>query len=299
MGYVIRGLMGLAAAAAGWAPRGWLLALGRGLGWAWFYGVPVRRRLTLAHLRAAGAGRWSEQEVWQIARGAFVTQALNAVELLGWRRLLRVKGQVPWVRVEGEVHLEAAKAMGRGVLLVTAHLGAFDWVACQQAAAGQPLHVVSRQLSWEAMNAVWMQTRAKLGLRVLPPDAPMQPALAALKAGGVVALVLDQHSAEARAVEAPFFGIAARTSAALALLALRSRAPVVPCFTVREEGGGHVLWFEPPLPLPEQGDTRQRVVAFTQGCLRALEVAILKHPQQWLWLHRRWKDAERNPLIRG
>jgi KDO2-lipid IV(A) lauroyltransferase len=280
----------------GWAPRRLLRWLGVWVGLLWFYGVPVRRRLTLAHLRAAGGGRWTEAERWRIARGAFLTQAQNVAEMLGWRRMLR--GPCPWVRVEGRAHLDAARAQGRGVLLLTAHLGAFDLVACQQAASGQPLYVISKALSWRALNDAWMRARAALGLQVLPPDAPLQPALAALKAGGVVALVLDQHSPEPRAVEAPFFGIPARTSPALATLALRARAPIVPCFTVRE-GDAHTLWFEPPISPPLEGDTRARIVALTCACLPALEAAILRHPQQWLWLHRRWKDAQRTPLIRG
>lgn len=276
--------------------RGWL-ALGVFVGWCWFYLVRVRRRHTLAHIEHAGLSGWSPRRRRQIARGAFVTQTCNTFEMLAWRRLERARGEVPWIEIEGWEHLEAARAQGKGALILTAHVGNFDLLACQQAASGQPLHVISKRLSWAALNRAWMETRARLGLSVLPPDAPLKPALEALRAGDIVALVLDQHSPEPRAVERPFLGIPARSSAALATLAVRSKAPIVPCFTVRLKGGRHRIWFEPPIPLPTEGRARARIEETTARCLRVIERVVLEHPEQWLWLHRRWKDAERRPLI--
>lgn len=287
-------VMGAVGWVFGWLPRRVLGAVGWALGMCWFYIIPVRRRLMLAHLRVAG--RFSDADAWRMARGVLVTQAKNVVQMLGWRRLLRAAAREP-IRVEGEDHLTRALALGKGVLLVSAHLGAFDWVASHQAVMGRRLHVVSKRLSWGAMDAVWMQARARLGLNILPPEAPLQPALAALRAGEIVLLVLDQHSPEPRAIETPFMDVPARTSAALATLALRTGAPVLPCFTVWEPDGGHRLWFEAPLEVSAQGDTRARTLALTQKCLRALEGAIFRYPQQWLWLHRRWKDTNRKPLI--
>jgi len=227
----------------------------------------------------------------------FVTQAQNILEMLGWRRLLTQEGDVAWVEVTGREHLQEAREQGRGVLVLSAHVGHFDLIACQQALREDGLYVVSKRLSWQALNKVWMRARAALKLHVLEPGHVMTPALAALRDNQIVAFVLDQHSPEPRAVEAPFLGLPARTSSALALLALRSKAPIVPCFTRRDSEGTHHVWFAPAIRPPSQGSLRARVEALTMQCLTRIEETVRQHPDQWMWLHRRWKNAEGKPLI--
>lgn len=275
-------------------PRRALMALGSVLGGLWFYGVPVRRRWVLAHLEAVQPPLVSSvAERRRVARSVLVAQSRNVLELVA----LRGGARAPLV-VDGAHWLEAARGARRGVLVVSAHCGNFDVAACRYAQLhAERVYVVSKRLSWRALDAVWMATRARHGVHALAPGDEASGALRVLREGGVVVMVLDQHSPEPRALEAPFLGIEARTSLAAAMLALRSGAAVVPCFASRERDGVHRLRFEPPLEVPQGGSPRARAQALTVLALARVEAAVRADPAGWLWLHRRWKTRDGRPRV--
>ncbi|MBI4231248.1 MAG: lysophospholipid acyltransferase family protein [Planctomycetes bacterium] len=291
----MRLLLTLGSLLAACTPRPLLLGAGTCLGWFWCYVVPVRCALARAQVRATlGVGA---REAGRIVRSACVETARNTLELMAWRRFLHVRKGVPWYGIEGLGNLEGAFARGRGILLLTGHIGNFDLVACCEARRGLPVHILSKRLKSGGANAWWMATRALLGVRILPDDAPLAPALEALRRNEVVALVLDQHSREERAVESPFLGTPARTSSALATLAVRSGAAIVPCFIHRKPDGTHLVEYLPPVEPARDGGARARIEATTRLCLAVLERQIRKHPGQWLWMHRRWKDRDGRSLV--
>jgi len=287
-----RALVWCMGVAFGVLPRGLLRILARAISALWFYVIPVRRAWAEAHLAAAFTDM-VPAERRRIVRLVFLHQAQNTLEMLAWRHLWRAKSP-KWVRVEGREHLEAARAAGP-VVILTAHCGNFDLLACHEARVF-PLSVVSKTLSWKALNKAWMDIRTHLGLDILPATGTLQAARIALTQGRVVALVLDQHSAERRAVEHEFLGIRARTSAALATLAVRNGATIVPAFGAREKGV-HVLRYQPALQAETDGDARTQVAATTLRCLEIVEAEVRARPEQWLWLHRRWKTREGIPLV--
>jgi KDO2-lipid IV(A) lauroyltransferase len=107
----------------------------------------------------------------------------------------------------------------------------------------------------------------------------------ALRSGRIVGILLDQNASRREGVFVPFFGVPASTSKGMALIALRTGAPVLPVFIRRRPDGRHVVDAGPPVPVPADGD----VVAFTRAFNEAIEAAIRRAPEQWFWLHRRWK----------
>lgn len=272
-------------------PRPQLLYLGRTLGNTWFDHLPVRRGWTRAHLTAVFPDL-NTRAIDAIARRVFICQATNTLELLAFRRLLQQPVKtLSWMEVEGREHLEAARAQGRGILVLTAHIGNYDLLAAHQALSGEKLHIVSKRLKHSGLNRLWMNLRAELGVEVIALEGVVREALAVLRRGDSVAFVLDQHSPEARAFEGPFLGLPARTTHALSLLALRSKAPILPVFIRRDPRGKHTIRFSAPFQATDRDATTRR-------CLDIIESAVLEQPDQWLWLHRRWKSAEGQPLIR-
>jgi KDO2-lipid IV(A) lauroyltransferase len=188
--------------------------------------------------------------------------------------------------------LRDAISGGRGVVVITAHFGNWDLLQCVAARIGVPLHVVTRELKGRRTNRAWMQMRAAMGVRLHAATGSANDLLRALRSGEVVAFVIDQHMPEKLGVPVPFFGRLASTIDAPAVLAARTGAPVHPAFLFREGFERHRLWIGPAIPLAA-GRRREGVTASTALFTRALEDAVRERPEQWIWVHRRWKSTDR------
>jgi KDO2-lipid IV(A) lauroyltransferase len=190
------------------------------------------------------------------------------------------------VRVEGWSHFEAAHARGRGVVVATAHTGNWDLAACA-CAARTPLAVVTKRLSSKGLDDFWQSTRAHRGLALIaaPDGDAMARARDVLRAGGAVAVLVDQDPRRARAVvRAPFLGRDALHDPLAAVLAARAKAPIVTAFARRALDGAIVVAIEPV-------DVRA-IDAATRLISARLDAFVRRHPTQWLWLHRRWTGAD-------
>ncbi len=181
---------------------------------------------------------------------------------------------------------------GRGLVVATAHTGNWDLVASAMTSRA-PLAVVTKQLSWRSMNAFWQTARKQRALRLIDTSQTVRRASAMLRQGGIVGCMIDQAPERAHGiVRGPFLGQIAATDTSFALLAARNRSPVVLACAQRLEDGRHqvhvVRTWEPPAAACHTWAS--------QVCLDAnvaLEMWIRKHPDQWLWLHRRWKMGMR------
>ncbi|MEZ4431287.1 MAG: lysophospholipid acyltransferase family protein [bacterium] len=262
-------------------PAGAADALGRALGWVWYRVVPIRRGVARANVAAALGTGPAETEV--VVAGMYRHLGRAFVELLRFTR------RRPSVRVEGREHLDAALAAGRGALVLTAHLG--NWELLVQAGmwVDRPVSVVTKRLRAGWAEAAWRALR-RGGPALFPAGASARLVVAALGRGEVVGYVLDQHSPEKQAVRAPFFGRMAATSGDLVRLARLTGAAVVPVFIWRA-GGEHVIRVGPAVALAWSADKRADVEVGTRRCLAVVEAAIAARPEQWLWIHRRWKGA--------
>ena len=240
--------------------------------------IPRLRRTALQNLEMAGlAGRE------RIVRGAFDSIARVVVSFARFPKINAANvGQ--WIEYDGLANFENARRAGKGVLIATAHFGNWELSAFAHAFLAAPMHVVVRPIDNAAIDRMVEERRALSGNHVITKTDAARGILRALKAGEAVGILIDQNSMPSEGVFVDFFGKPACANSAFVKLAHHSGAAVVPGYALWSEARRkYILYFEPPVQMT--GD----VQADTQRVHACLEAAIRKHPEQWLWLHRRWK----------
>jgi KDO2-lipid IV(A) lauroyltransferase len=261
--------------------------LGRRIGDLAYALLPRRRRLALANLTQAFP-ELPPASRRRIARRSFQHLAMVFVEgcFVLRQPLERVTAQI---EIEGLEHVrEALNRHGRALLL-TAHLGNWELLTLAPALTGYPLTVVARALDSRSLDAWADRLRRTAGVEVVDKRQALRPVLEALRRGRLVGVLLDQNASRREGVFVPFFGRLASTSRAMAVLALRTRTPVLPVFTRRLTPGRHRITVHPPLAVPATADDDDAVRALTALCTAAIEAAIRATPDQWLWAHDRWR----------
>lgn len=189
-----------------------------------------------------------------------------------------------WIDYEGFEHYEAAKRRGKGVLFATAHLGNWELSAFAHALLTEPMNVVVRPLDNPLIDRIAEERRTLSGNRIIGKRDFLRPILRALHHNEAVGVLVDQNALADRGVFVDFFGLPACTDPSFAKLAAHSGAAVIPGFAFWiESARRYVLKFYPALEMT--GD----VLRDTQTVQSAVEAAIREHPDQWLWVHRRWK----------
>ncbi len=189
-----------------------------------------------------------------------------------------------WIRWEGAEHWEAAQARGRGVLFATAHLGNWELSAFAHALLSGPMHVVVRPLDNPYIDALVERRRALSGNRPIFKKDFARSILKALAANQAVGILIDQNASADSGIFVDFFGLRACAGAGFAKIAARSGATVLPGFALwSEQERRYVLRFYPPVEIT--GDAARD----TQTLQTRLEEIIRAYPDQWLWIHRRWK----------
>jgi KDO2-lipid IV(A) lauroyltransferase len=202
-------------------------------------------------------------------------------------------------RVENLDALLAAHAQGKGVLILTGHFGNFE-VATAAGLAQFPqahgrFHFVRRPLQPEWFDRLVTRRFRKAGFGVLPKRGGLEAILDRLGAGDLIVFPFDQHAGRKEGVLVEFFGHPAGTFRSLAVIALNTGAPVVPASSWRDSDGQHVLRFESPIAPVEHADTNEAIRLNTRAYNRALERMIVRRPEQWWWVHRRWKGWADRP----
>jgi KDO2-lipid IV(A) lauroyltransferase len=260
--------------------------LGRRLGDLAYSLLARRRRLAVANLTQAFPDLTPSARR-RLARGSFQHLGMLFTEgcfVLG-RPLERVTAQI---RVEGVEHVRTVLERHGRALVLTAHLGNWELLTLAPALTGYPLTVVARALDSPALDAWAERLRRTAGVEVVDKRAALRPVLDALGRGRLVGVLLDQNASRREGVFVPFFGRLASTSRAMAVLALRTRTPVIPAFTRRLAPGRHEITIHPALRLPDPGD-EDAVRTLTAACTAAIEAAVRATPEQWLWSHDRWR----------
>lgn len=250
------------------------------------YAVGIRRRVTLDNLARAFPER-SIEERRALARAAYANMARVVVDAL--RSLGASRAQLlAEVEVDDFGPVERALAAGKGLLVATAHLGSWEMFGAAMAQR-VPLHAVVRPLRG-GVNARLVEARERAGLRLIPARGALAGMVAALRKNEVVAMLLDQAIGGKHALFVPFFGRPAATTPALSMAALRTGAPTLVVVALRKNGR---LRFrvEGPFEVTDTGDRQRDLRDHTARVTSALERIIREAPEQWLWLHRRWKLA--------
>ncbi len=231
----------------------------------------------------------SEHARRSILKGVFHNLGRQLVEFC---RMPRYTAQNTrgWIRPEGLEHFLAAEARGKGVLVLTGHLGAWELSSFYHSLMGHPMGMVIRRLDNRLLDEYVNGIRCLHGNRVLHKDDFARGLLTAMRAGQTVGILMDTNMTPPQGVFVRFFGTAACTASGLARVALKTGAAVVPGFMLWEPGERqYVLHFGPELNLERTGDNEADILAATQQCNDVLESWIRRYPDQWLWIHRRWK----------
>ena len=263
-------------------------AMGSGLGFL-FYTLDRRhRRIALGNL-AAAFPRKSPAERQAIVRHVFGHFGRLLFELLKFSGLSRDE-VLARVDIEGGDRIRDARAKGRGALLFTGHFGYWEINAIAHAAAFAPIGVLARPLDNRRLHDLLERMRGCQGNYVIYRRGALRRVLKALGANDGIAILIDQHIQAPDAVTVNFFDRPAATTLALGVLALRTSAPVIPVFALPDGVGRYRLVYEHPVD-PPADDTPESIRDFTQRCTDVLEMHVRRHPELWLWMHRRWRDS--------
>jgi KDO2-lipid IV(A) lauroyltransferase len=281
-----------ARASVGPLPMTAVLAVGALLGRAFHALDRSHRRLALHNLEAAFPAR-PEEERAAIAREMFAHFGRLLAVLLNFSTM-RPDQMLACVEFEGEERVKEAHALGKGVLLFTGHFGYWEINALVHALALHPMSVLARPLDNPLLHDLLERVRGRTGNSVIYRRGAVRRVLRALAANQAVAVLIDQHIQTADAVYVDFFNRPAATTSALAALALRTGAPVIPVFALPLPGGRFRMVYEHAVD-PPRADAPDALRDFTQRCTDVLEMYVRRYPGLWLWMHRRWRDIEPAP----
>ena len=193
------------------------------------------------------------------------------------------------VIVDGFENFDAARRRGKGVLFLTGHMSAWELAPFAQALYGYPLHFLVRPIANERVDALINGYRCRSGNQPIEKNRSARSILKVLGQGGTVGILSD-HNTSVESVFVPFFGVLAATASGLARIALRTDAAVVPGFLLWDHGSRkYRLRFHPVVPLARTGDEEADIVENTARFNRVIEDYIRAHPEQWFWVHKRWK----------
>lgn len=252
------------------------------------HGLGIRRKVTEDNLRQAYPD-WSAGEISRVAREAYVNMARAVLDSITSPELSDEEALTMLLDGPGaEAFFEAARS-GKGAILATAHFGSWELLGDLLLRRGVPLSAVVRPLSG-ALNGRIVEARLRSGMQLIHPRGAIASVCRAIEEGRVIAILSDQVVPAEKGVFVPFFGRLASTAPALAVAAVRTGAPVFVGCAHRVD---HRLSFSslPPLYAPDTGDERADVATLLTQVTAGLEQHIRAHPEQWLWLHRRWKVA--------
>jgi len=267
--------------------------LGAGIGDLYRLTGRRRREILLFNLRLAYP-ELSGQEIVRLAREVsrhFGRVTLDALRL----QRARPETLLEQVEVVGRDNLEAGLAHGRGIFLLSAHIGSWEVAALT---AGLLIEagfaIVNRPLDNPLLEAELQRLRSLFGNSALGKEGITRDMLKQLRRGGAVGILIDQRTLEDEGVLVPFFGQPAWTHPALARLAVRTGAPVVPIWGLWEGPGRYTVRFDPPVMASELSAEEREEVALTAHFTRITEGIIRERPEQWLWYHDRWRQLRLN-----
>jgi len=269
-------------------PRPLARAAGATLGWVVYRLLGRLRRVGQRNLAMAFPEK-SDTERKKILRGVYRSLGWQLAEFCRMRRYsLESAGKL--IRYEGLENYLAARAKGKGVFVLTGHLGAWELSSFYHSLAGYPMSMVIRRLDNPLVDEFVNNIRSLHGNRVIHKDDFARGLLTAMQQGETVGILMDTNMTPPQGVFVPFFGVPACTASGLARVALRSEAAVLPGFLVWESSEKrYVLHFGPELELIRSGDAAENIVANTALFTATIESYVRRYPDQWLWVHRRWK----------
>ncbi|MBI3932485.1 MAG: lysophospholipid acyltransferase family protein [Acidobacteria bacterium] len=278
-------------------PRRVALALGRSFGR--LLGDLDRRHVGIAveNLRHAFP-EWDEGRLQRTARGVYAHFGRVLFDILWLERRSR-PDVLGLVDVVGREHVEAAMAAGRGAVLVTGHIGNWELHGVAHGCLFGRIGVVARPLDNPELDRRLCAFRVAGGNGVIYKQKALAQVLRILRDGGGVAILIDQNVQEQDGIFVDYFGRPAATTTVAAALAVKTGCALLPCHTELRPDGRYRLVYEPAVSWASSGDRQADVARLTQHLTRRIEDWVRETPEQWLWIHRRWKTRPAGTAARG
>src|SRR5271156_5600009 len=272
----------------GLLPRKAARAVGAGIGWLAYRLVPRLRGVGLKNLELAFPA-WTDGQRQDTLRRLYRNLGWLLAEFCQMPKYTRENSQGS-LRYDGLERYLAARDKGKGVLIVTGHLGAWELSSFYHSLMGYPMSMVIRRLDNARVDGLVNHIRCLHGNRVLHKDDFARGLLGAMRQGETVGILMDTNMTPPQGVFVPYFGKLACTASGLARVALKTGAAVLPGFMLWEESERkYVLHFGDEIVFDRTGDDEADAVANTAKCTAAIEAYVRRYPDQWLWVHRRWK----------
>ena len=267
------------------------MVIGKWFGRLAFFSDRRHRLVCLDNLKIAFP-HYSAPERWRIARASFENLGRTVAEIPGLIRQSRKKMEHR-VQLIGKEHYDKARQSGKGILILTAHIGNWELLALMHPLIGERLAFVARPLDNIYFDRWLTRLRLRSGNKIISKYGAILGVYRALRQGYDVGLLMDQRvSTGAGGLAVEFFFHQTGSSGALALLAARSGRPVVPIYMVRDGSGVmHKMIIEPEVPIIVTGNKESDLWINTQNIQKTLENIIERYPEQWFWMHRRWKKS--------
>ena len=270
-------------------PRNSAIALAGFLGKLSYFLIAPARRKTIENLKLAFGKEIDEDRIKEIAFQVFVNLAKNVADAVGLKK-------IKWddvdkiTEIEGLEYFDTAYRRGKGVIGFTGHIGNFELMAAYFSLRGYKLSVIGREVYDPRLDRLLVKNRESVGLKNIPTSAGAKPLLRVLRNGEFLGILADQDSSRVRGVFIDFFGRPARTPVGPVLLAYKTGSPIVPMAIIRIEKNRYRIIVKPPVELAFSDNREKDVIDTLQRCTDVLESIIREHPEQWLWMHDRWKS---------
>jgi Kdo2-lipid IVA lauroyltransferase/acyltransferase len=280
-------ILGLIYVVARCLPLRVLQRAGRRLGLFCYRFVPVRRPVVLANLRAAFGSHLDERGIVDLARRFYAHLGTTLLEFCALDRLSRQQ-IVDLVSFDGQEHLDALRAAGRGAILVSGHFGNWELLGAALAANGYPTRYLVKSQRNQLVDRLQNDIRRRVGVGIIRTDGPTTDMVRALRRGEFLGLLSDQDAGNA-GLFVEFLGRPASVFRGAAHLAFRMKCPILVGFVVRQSDGRHKIMVTEPIHVDPAWDEETAVRILTEIHTQRLEAMIRTTPEQYFWVHRRWK----------
>ena len=269
-------------------PRSMALFIGSLVGLASWQLLAKERHKVDRHLAAVFPDELTPSQRRTIGRAFFVNSGKNLADLIRFKNHY-AREIKPLVEIEGLEHFEAAYNRGKGLIGVTGHIGNFELLAVHMAGMGYKIAAIGREMYDRRLDDLLVSNRHDLGVtNIATTDSP-RVLLRWLKQGGAVGVLIDNDSHRVRSMHIPAFGRLSNTPIGQTVIALKSGAPMVPMACLRTGGNRYKIVIKPQIQIDQSASEQEQIYEATLKCTRELEEIIDCYPDQWIWLHNRWK----------
>jgi len=270
-------------------PRG-MVFIARILSTMAFYLIKKYRDRVLSNLSSAFEGEKDPKELTKLAKEVFFNFTLTPLETI-YMATVPFERFIKRIKITGREYLDAALAKGNGVIALGSHLGAFPLLGTRLAVEGYPFNVIINEGNFPKLNKRLGNLQRKVGQKPFPPKpatASVKKSLNCLRRNEILYLIADERK-RSGGLPVPFFGQTAYTPPGPAIFSLKTGAPILPMFIVREKGIPQTLFIGGPIEIERTSDEKKDTQLLTAKFTKAIEDSIRQYPSQWPWLNRRWR----------